>query len=255
MDGGERPCGQRGRDPLDSRGPVAVADEDHWKGVDLARLDRRRGGDAPESVADRTRAPYSGRMPTGQRLSDDRGVDNAVDRALNAVRAVLVTAVLGAMVLVGAGPAAADEPGESTVASELVRQAIALIVNTDDMEAVREKVGDALEVENREGVDIALVRQADEALAAGDMHEGRTLLEESIGARPHLGSSDVAAIREVSEDETARGAEAGEAPILDPLDTGGLDGGDVAAIAAGAALMLAGALLAWRWRPSRAREA
>ena len=169
---------------------------------------------------------------------------------------MLVVAILSATVLVGAGPAAADEPGESTVASELVRQAIALIVNTpDDMEAVREKVGDALEVDDREGVDTSLVRQADEALAAGDMHEDRTLLEESIGAGPHLGGSDVASIREVSGDETARGAEAGEAPILDPLDTGGLDGGDVAAIAAGAALTLAGVLLAWRWRPSRAREA
>lgn len=170
---------------------------------------------------------------------------------------MLLPVVLGAaalVVAVGARPAVADEPGESTVAKELVSQAIALIVNTDDMEAVREKVGDALEVDNREGVDISLVRQADEALAAGDMHE-RALLEESIGARPHLGAGDVASIGGVSEDETARGAEAGEAPILDPLDTGGLDGGDIAAIAVGAALTLAGVLLAWRWRPPRAREA
>ena len=53
----------------------------------------------------------------------------------------------------------------------------------------------------------------------------------------------------------ARGAEAGEAPILDPLDTDDVDGGDAVAIAVGAALALAGVVLAVRWRPSRAKEA
>lgn len=171
------------------------------------------------------------------------------------MRAGLVVSVLTAVVLAGAWPAAADEPGESTVSSELVRQAIALIVNTpDNDEAAREKVGDALEVEDQEGVDISLVRRADEALVAGDMHEARALLEQSIGARPHLGTNDVAVIGEVSEDRTARGAEAGNAPILDPLDTGDPDGGDVTAIVAGAGLILAGVFLGLRWRPSRTKE-
>ena len=166
-----------------------------------------------------------------------------------AARAALLVAVVAGALLAGAAPAGADEPGESTVASELVRQAIALIVNTpDNMEAAREKVGDALEVDNREGVDIALVRQADEALAADDLHQARTLLEESIGARSHLGATEVAPIGEVSEGP-AVGAEAGEAPILDPLDTGGLDGGDAAALGIGVTVALIGVLLAWRLRP------
>ena len=160
------------------------------------------------------------------------------------------------MLLVGARAAAADEPDESTVASELVRQAIALIVNTpDDMDAVREKVGDALEVDDREGVDISLVRRADEALAAEDLHEARSLLERSIGARPHLGAGDVAPIGEVSEGHMARGAEAGEAPILDPLDTGDVEGGDLVAAVVGVVLALAGVLLGLRWRPARVKEA
>lgn len=171
------------------------------------------------------------------------------------VRAVLLLAALTTTVVVGAMPAAADEPGESTIAHHLVREAIALIVNTpEDMDAVREKVADALEVEDQEGVDIALVRQADEALAAGDMHEARALLERSIGARPHMGTSDVAPIGEVSEHGMARGGEPGDAPILDPLDTSDIEGGDAAAIAIGAILALGGILLGWRWRPSRVEE-
>ncbi len=174
------------------------------------------------------------------------------------VRALIraaTTAVLVAVLVAGARPVMADEPGESTVASELIRQAIALIVNAPDaIDAVGEKVGDALEVDDQAGVDISLVHQADEALGVGDLHEARALLERSIGARPHLGTNDVAVIGEVSEDRTARGAEAGNAPILDPLDTGGLDGGDATAIVAGVALMLAGVFLGLRWRPSRAKE-
>ncbi len=176
--------------------------------------------------------------------------------SLNHVRAVVMAGALAAAVLGGARPAAADEPGESTVASELVRQAIALIVNTPgNVDGAREKVGDALEVDNREGVDIPLVRRADEALLAGDLHEARTLLERSIGARSHLGANDVAPIGEVSQDGTARGAEAGDAPILDPLDTGDIDGGDATAIAIGVVLAAVGAFLGLRWRPSRVKRA
>lgn len=159
-------------------------------------------------------------------------------------------------VLAGVRPSAADEPGETNVASELVRQAIALIVSTPgDMEAIEEKVGDALEVDDQEGVDISLVRQADAALQARDMHEARSLLERSIGARPHLGATDVAPIGEISEDDLARGAEAGEAPLLDPLDTSDIDGGDAAAIAVGAVLALSGVFLGLHWRPSRVKGA
>lgn len=159
-------------------------------------------------------------------------------------------------VLAGAQPVAAHEPGEGAEASELVRQAIALIVNTpEDTEAIEDKVADAQEVEDREEVDVALVRRAGEAYEAGDLHEARTLLERSIGARPHLGATEVATVGEVSEDNAARGAEAGEAPILDPLDTGGIDGGDAVAVAVGAGLALAGVVLAVLWRPSGARGA
>jgi hypothetical protein len=167
---------------------------------------------------------------------------------------VLIASSLPVVLLTGARPVNADEPGESTVASELVRQAIALIVNTpDDMETIEDKVGDALEVANQVGVDVDLVRQAGDALEQGDLHSARALLERSIGARPHLGATDVAPIGEISEDRTARGAEPGEAPILDPLDTSNVDGGDTAAIVVGAIIALAGVVLGVRWRPRVAR--
>jgi hypothetical protein len=179
-----------------------------------------------------------------------------VIRTLRIARAVLIAGTFSIIVLAGAASVAADEPGESTVASELVRQAIALIVITPgNMEAIEDKVGDALEVEDQEGVDIALVRQAGEALERGDLHQARALLERSIGARPHLGATDVAPIGEISEDRTARGAEAGQAPILDALDTGDVDGGDSAAIAIGVVLVLGGGFLGLRWRRPRVKGA
>lgn len=63
--------------------------------------------------------------------------------------------------LVAAGPAAADEPGESDESAQLVREAIALIVNTPgDMEGIEEKIVDALEAPKQQGVDLDLVEEA-----------------------------------------------------------------------------------------------
>ncbi len=78
----------------------------------------------------------------------------------------------------------------------LVRQAIALIVNTpDNTMSIQDKIDDALKVEKKEGVDLALVQQAKQALAAGDLHQTRTLLARSIGAQPHLSGGTVPPIR------------------------------------------------------------
>jgi len=169
---------------------------------------------------------------------------------------LLLAAAVFARILFAVSPAAADEPEESTVASELVRQAIALIVSTPgNMALIEDKVGDAVEVDDQEGVDVRLVREAAEALGREDLHEARALLERSIGARSHLGATDVAPIGEVSQGPMARGAEAGDAAILDPLDTSDVDGGDTTAIAIGVALVLAGAFLGWRWRSVRTTAA
>ncbi len=180
-----------------------------------------------------------------------------VGRASRRVAAgALVLPLLVALAL----PALADEPGESDEASVLVRQGIALIVNTpDDMEGIEDKIKDAQEVQNKEGVKIELVEQAGEAFEQGDMHRARSLLEQSIGARPHLGGRDVPPIREASSlgsGTLATGEQTGTNVAIDPLEPDrGLDGGAWAMLAASLGLILLGAWLALRWRPLRHREA
>jgi hypothetical protein len=176
-----------------------------------------------------------------------------------ASRRMVPVALMLWLLVAAASPARADEPGESDEASVLVRQAIALIVNTpDDMEAIEDKIKDAQEVKNQEGVKIELVEQAGEALEQGDMHRVRSLLEQSIGARPHLGG-DVPPIGETSSlgsGALATGEQTGTNVAIDPLEPKrGLDGGAWVMLAVSLGLVLLGAWLALRWRPLRHPEA
>jgi len=98
--------------------------------------------------------------------------------------------VVVTFVALAGGPAGAHEGEGSEEAGVLVRQAIALIVNTpNDTMAIEDKIVDATESDDQEGVDIALVRRAKDALDAGNLHRARALLEVAIGARPHLSSA------------------------------------------------------------------
>lgn len=161
---------------------------------------------------------------------------------------------MAAVVVFLAGPAAADEPGESDESAQLVRQAIALIVNTPgDMEGIDDKIVDAQEAPNREGVDLGLVARAEEAFEREDMHEVRLLLERSIGARPHRGEQDPLPIGETRGTpgmEMATGAETGIDVVTDELGPDrDLSGTDVLGLVALAALAAAGVWLAVRFRP------
>ncbi len=179
------------------------------------------------------------------------------DRVVRRVGAgVLLLAVLVWLAV----PAWADEPGESDQASVLVRQAIALTVETpDDTMQIQDKVEDALKVDDKEGVNTALVEQASSALAAGDLHQTRNLLERSIGARPHLSGGDVPAIRETStlgSGGLATGEQTGTNVVTDPLaPRRAMGGGQWAALAASVLLWLLGGWLALRYRPLRRKEA
>jgi hypothetical protein len=135
--------------------------------------------------------------------------------------AVVLLLALG----LGTGRAAADEPGESDDARVLVQQAIALIVNSpDDEMAIAERVEDALSAPRTEGVDLALVRQAEEAVATGDSRRARALLQQAIGGGPYL--------------------------VLDAYDPRGrLDGGDWVLLGLSATTAAGGLVLARRWRP------
>ncbi|MBI2708108.1 MAG: hypothetical protein HYX34_00175 [Actinobacteria bacterium] len=167
-----------------------------------------------------------------------------------AVAALLLTAL--ALFAPAASPAGAGEPGGSTEAAQVVRQAIALIVNTPgDRMGIEDRLSDALRAPKRAGVDLGLVRRAQAALATGNVHEARRLLERSIGARPHLGRTDPQPIREVSGEPLATGAEAGTNVVADPLPPDrSRSGGDWLALAGLAALGGLGLWLAARFRPT-----
>jgi hypothetical protein len=163
--------------------------------------------------------------------------------------------VLYLFVGLGAGTAAADQPGESDEARVLVQQAIALMVNTpDDKMAIGERVEDALAAPHKEGVDLARVGQAQEALADGDTRRARALLQEAIGAGPFLADGTPWRIRETTGEPGApafavRG-ETGTSVILDEYDPGRrLDGGERLLLVLSGAAVVGGLVLAWRWRP------
>lgn len=167
--------------------------------------------------------------------------------ALVAVLAVLLT-------VMAAGPVAADEPGESDESAQLVREAIALIVNTPgDMEGIEEKVVDALEAPKQEGVDLDLVQQAAALFPTEDMHEVRALLERSIGAQPHMGSRDPLPIGETRGSPgmgMATGAQSGTDVVIDPLAPDrSLSAVDWLGLGGLVALAVIGGLLALRFRP------
>lgn len=174
---------------------------------------------------------------------------------MRAIARGLVAAVVAAVLALWAGPAAADEQGESDEARVLVLQAIALIVNTpDDMHMIEERVNDALQAPHKEGVDMASVEQAAQALEAGDLQRTRELLQTAIGAGPFVGSGAPKPIGETSGEPGrpafAVGAEAGTTVVLDDYTPDkGLNGGEVVMLVLSVAVLAVGAWMAWRFRP------
>ena len=165
-------------------------------------------------------------------------------------RAALVAMIATVVLWAGVVPAFARADGSDT-SGDLVRQAIAhLVHDPNNTMAAAEKIDAALNAADTSGVDIDLVAQAATTLGQGDVHGARTLLERSIGARPHLGDSDPQPIRQVPS--LAVGAETGIDVVTDPLAPHRkVTGGDVAALAGLVALGALGAYLAVRFRPRK----
>jgi hypothetical protein len=160
-----------------------------------------------------------------------------------------LTALVAALLLAAApAPAWAHGDEESMPAYDLVRQAIALIVNTpDDHEAIEDKVNDALEAEDTSQVKLPLVEQAKEAFEADDMHQVRSKLEAAIGARVHTGDAEPVPI---GEPAPVTGEETGTVAAIDALPgRGGLTGGDWVLIAVSALVGLIGIALSVWVRP------
>lgn len=160
----------------------------------------------------------------------------------------MVTAVV---LCAGIVPAFAQGGDGSDNGGTLVRQAIAhLVHDPKNTMGAAEKINAAINAADTSGVDIALVTQAAMTLEQGDSHLARTLLERSIGARPHIGGSDPQPIREVPS--LAVGADTGIDVVTDPLAPHRkLGGGDPTALLALVALGALGAYLAVRFRPRK----
>ena len=90
--------------------------------------------------------------------------------------------------VVAAWPASADEPGETDVGYLLVQQALGHLAHdtsTEGLEVAMEKVSDALETDNQEGVDVPTLERAMAALEAKDVERARSLLQDSIAEALH----------------------------------------------------------------------
>ena len=172
-------------------------------------------------------------------------------------RAAARTAVLILLLLlVPAGNAWAHGDEGAVPARQDVLQAIAYIVNSpDDMDSVKDKVADALESKDADGVDVALVKQAQAAVDREDMMGARELLQRSIGARADVTGRNVQPILQVptgSDDaQLATGEETGTTVVTDELPgRGALTRPDVALLVLAVIVGAAGIVLSIRLRPA-----
>lgn len=94
---------------------------------------------------------------------------------------------LGAIALVFAPTSAAlaHEGEENVPALTSVQEAIAIIRSQPElMDSISDKIGDAIESEDTDGIDIAKVKEAQKAFEDGDLAQTELLLEQAVGACP-----------------------------------------------------------------------
>ena len=145
--------------------------------------------------------------------------------------ALAVLALPGAALANGGG-GEEMEALELQPARVLAQQAIAILRIRGDQEEASMRVDAALESEEQEDVDLALLEQADEAVDAGDLDEAVLLLDQAL-SRP-LGAESGRELHESGREFTpAFGAQ------------------EVVSIAAGALLLGLGILALAPWRRAR----
>lgn len=147
--------------------------------------------------------------------------------------------VLGGALMTGP-PASADEPGETDVGYLLVQQALGHLAHdtsAEGLEVAMEKVSDALETDDQEGVNVPTLEQAMAALEAEDVEGARRLLQDSIAAALH-------------NRPPATGMDSGTTSVRPELEgRSGLAGEDWGFLAAALVALLLGTWLSVRFRP------
>ena len=157
----------------------------------------------------------------------------------NARLVTRLTLILLGSVL-AASPAWADEPGETDVGYLLVQQALGHLAHdssAEGLEVAMEKVTDALETDDQEGVDVPTLEQAMAALEAEDVEGARSLLQDSIAEAVH-------------NRPPATGMDSGTTVVRPELEgRSGLAGEDWGFLTAALVALLLGAWLTVRFRP------
>jgi hypothetical protein len=108
-------------------------------------------------------------------------------RLSQARRLGLLGGLVGAFLAVAAvtAPALAHEGEEDVPARTQVQTAVAILrTQPEQMDLAADRINDATEAEDKEGVDIDRVEQAKQALEAGDKAKTELLLEQALGGCP-----------------------------------------------------------------------
>lgn len=152
---------------------------------------------------------------------------------------ILAALLIGVwLTMTAAAPAMAHGGEDSDQASVLVLQAIGILTNKPGaMDDITDKVNDALNAPDKQGVDTAQVQAAKDALDKGDMDQVKALLTKALGANPPMTG--------------AVGEETGTTVVHDALNPRGhLAGGDWVLLAISVVVLLLGGWLSLRYRPA-----
>lgn len=98
---------------------------------------------------------------------------------------LVAAGMIALLLLVPAGTARADGGEEDVTAFEFVEQAIGLLRGQPEQaDLIEDRIEDALEDDETEGVDLALVEEAAVAFDDGRLQDALELLQRSIGEEP-----------------------------------------------------------------------
>jgi hypothetical protein len=101
------------------------------------------------------------------------------------VKAPVIAIAVTISVFAFAGPAWAHAGEEEEPAAVRIEEGIAIIATQpNQMDAIDDKIGDALDSEDQDGVDVVVLKKAQAAFEDGDLDSTLVLLEGSLGVQP-----------------------------------------------------------------------